>query len=68
MVLFYVLILFGFDEWYCVLCSWMMLFLFVGVVFLIFVNVELILCCVIFLFGGGESLFVIGGFVFGGVE
>ena len=59
---------FGFDEWYRVPRSWMMLSLFVGVVLLILVNVELILRRVISLFGGGESLPVIGGPVSGGAE
>lgn len=58
----------GFDEWYRVPRSWMMLSLFVGVVLLILVNVELILRRVISLFGGGESLPVIGGPVSGGAE
>ena len=58
----------GFDEWYRVPRSWMMLSLFVGVVLLILVNVELILCRVISLFGGGDSLPVIGGPVSGGAE
>lgn len=59
---------FGFDEWYRVPRSWMMLSLFVGVVLLILVNVELILRRVISLFGGGESLPAIGGPVSGGAE
>ncbi|MCH2249762.1 MAG: TRAP transporter small permease [Cognatishimia sp.] len=59
---------FGFDEWYRVPRSWMMLSLFVGVALLILVNVELILRRVISLFGGGESLPVIGGPVSGGAE
>ena len=58
----------GFDEWYRVPRSWMMLSLFVGVVLLILVNVELILRRVISLFGGGDSLPVIGGPVSGGAE
>ena len=58
----------GSDEWYRVPRSWMMLSLFVGVVLLILVNVELILRRVISLFGGGESLPVIGGPVSGGAE
>jgi TRAP-type C4-dicarboxylate transport system permease small subunit len=58
----------GFDEWFRVPRSWMMLSLFVGVVLLILVNVELILRRVISLFGGGESLPVIGGPVSGGAE
>ncbi|NQY59226.1 TRAP transporter small permease [Cognatishimia sp.] len=58
----------GFNEWYRVPRSWMMLSLFVGVVLLILVNVELILRRVISLFGGGESLPVIGGPVSGGAE
>ena len=58
----------GFDEWYRVPRSWMMLSLFVGVVLLILVNVELILRRVISLFGGGDSLPVIGGPVAGGAE
>ena len=41
----------GFNEWYRVPRSWMMLSLFVGVVLLILVNVELILRRVISLFG-----------------
>ncbi|MGR3815472.1 MAG: TRAP transporter small permease [Cognatishimia activa] len=58
----------GFDEWFRVPRSWMMLSLFVGVVLLILVNVELILRRVISLFGGGDSLPVIGGPVSGGAE
>lgn len=58
----------GFNEWYRVPRSWMMLSLFVGVALLILVNVELILRRVISLFGGGESLPVIGGPVSGGAE
>ncbi|MEJ5218663.1 TRAP transporter small permease subunit [Cognatishimia sp. D5M38] len=58
----------GFDEWFRVPRSWMMLSLFIGVVLLILVNVELILRRVISLFGGGASLPVIGGPVSGGAE
>jgi TRAP-type C4-dicarboxylate transport system permease small subunit len=58
----------GFDEWFRVPRSWMMLSLFVGVVLLILVNVELILRRVISLFGGSDRLPAIDGPVTGGAE
>jgi TRAP-type C4-dicarboxylate transport system permease small subunit len=58
----------GFDEWYRVPRSWMMLSLFIGIALLILVNVELILRRVISLFGRGDSLPTIGGPIAGGAE
>ena len=58
----------GFDEWYRVPRSWMMLSLFIGIALLILVNVELILRRVISLFGRGDSLPPIGGPIAGGAE
>ena len=58
----------GFDEWYRVPRSWMMLSLFIGIALLILVNVELILRRVISLFGRGDSLPKIGGPIAGGAE
>lgn len=59
---------FGFDEWYRVPRSWMMLSLFLGVVMLFAVNVELILRNVISLLGGADELPVIPFATSGGAE
>ncbi len=47
---------FGFDEWYRIPRSWMMMSLFVGIILLISVNVELILRSLIGLMGGRDRL------------
>ncbi|MEM1387844.1 MAG: TRAP transporter small permease subunit [Pseudomonadota bacterium] len=46
----------GFDEWFRVPRSWMMLSLLVGVILLISVNIELILRSIAALLGGAEQL------------
>lgn len=59
---------FGFDEWYRVPRSWMMLSLFVGVILLILVNVELIVRRIVTLFGRSDELPVVATPEFGGAE
>ncbi len=49
----------GFETWYRIPRSWMMLSLFVGVVLLLSVNVELVLRSLVTLMGRGEDLPVI---------
>ncbi len=58
----------GFDEWFRIPRSWMMLSLFIGVVMLTVVNIELILRNIISLFGRGADLPAIPYDTAGGAE
>lgn len=58
----------GFDEWYRIPRSWMMLSLFIGVVMLLIVNIELILRNIISLGGRGSDLPAIPYDTAGGAE
>lgn len=59
---------FGFDNWYRVPRSWMMLSLLVGVILLISVCVELMLERIVHLFGQGSRLPARERFTLGGAE
>ncbi|MFS4583079.1 TRAP transporter small permease [Phaeobacter sp. C3_T13_0] len=58
----------GFDSWYRVPRSWMMLSLLVGIALLILVNIELILERIVRLFGQGDRLPERPGLNIGGAE
>lgn len=58
----------GFDEWFRLPRSWMMLSLLVGIWLLILVNIELILERIICLFGKGHLLPARDGIDIGGAE
>ncbi|MQQ10147.1 TRAP transporter small permease subunit [Epibacterium sp. SM1979] len=59
---------FGFDNWYRVPRSWMMLSLLVGIILLISVCVELMLERIVHLFGQGSRLPARERFTLGGAE